>query len=563
MRWGVAGLCERPSVVHESDLIYGRQLRDTISQGRCVRGTVRYPGIGSAAGIEQRCRALHGCCTGQDDGCRCVPGRLNCQRQMPPAFRCTLEAVRIFSKLRGYQPRLPSGGLDAHQRHARLACEIVLDVENRFTRNGLNLAPQVAIHRIAECVLAHVFAHAVSEGVGTYIRLEHGDDCRALVIGNTVEGLSRLLGAHDWLQYGMGRDSSIRTLAALVDARGLQTGVPLRMQCVRGVRLHPPGETLVEPQIVPPCHGDEVPEPLVGHLVADDEKDSLPLALGGCCRIKKKIVLRIEDGAPVFHGAAGYLPGSGNQVELGQRKAHAKIAVVVVKQGDCLLECIGGLARVSALEHHAHVDAVYLPVDALKISDTQKQKIGRHPGCLGEAHEPQAAFHRGDGCDRHVRYGHLVGGGRHGDGENGLESRFIPARQQSARIGRLEVGGQRAALTGWSVVVHRKETDGSLGNRPVIRDRQRVRPGREWGRKSDRRPAQLIVQRDRAARLIIQAHLVERESLGVHHHLSATGRCVAGDLHYPLERQRLCIGDQAQLVASRHERAGQHLTAFG
>src|SRR5471032_1442162 len=99
----------------------------------------------------------------------------------------------------------------------------------------------------------------------------------------------------------MGRDLSIRTLARFEDSRGLQAGVPLRMQCVGGVCLHPPGEALVEPEIVPPCHRDEVSEPLMGHLVADDEKYTLPLALGGCCRIKKKIVLRKEHSAPVFH----------------------------------------------------------------------------------------------------------------------------------------------------------------------------------------------------------------------------------------------------------------------
>ena len=34
-------------------------------------------------------------------------------------------------------------------------------------------------------------------------------------------------------------------------------------------RPHPGSEPFVEPEIVPPRHGDEITEPLVGHLVRD------------------------------------------------------------------------------------------------------------------------------------------------------------------------------------------------------------------------------------------------------------------------------------------------------
>src|ERR1019366_2405847 len=106
-------------------------------------------------------------------------------------------------------------------RHARLAREIVLDVENRLTCNRLYLAPQVAVHGIAKRVLAHVCADAVTEVVGTYIGLKHRDDRRALIVGNTVERLNRLLGADNRLQDRMGRDLSILTLAGFENSRGL------------------------------------------------------------------------------------------------------------------------------------------------------------------------------------------------------------------------------------------------------------------------------------------------------------------------------------------------------
>ena len=45
-------------------------------------------------------------------------------------------------------------------------------------------------------------------------------------------------------------------------------------------RPHPGSESFVEPEIVPPRHGDEITEPLVGHLV----RDHFINALFGCTR---------------------------------------------------------------------------------------------------------------------------------------------------------------------------------------------------------------------------------------------------------------------------------------
>jgi len=65
----------------------------------------------------------------------------------------------------------------------------------------------------------------------------------------------------------------------------LQPQFPLRMEVIDGLVLHPGGETLVEPQIIPPRHGDEITEPLVCHLVRDDHGDVLPITFGREARI--------------------------------------------------------------------------------------------------------------------------------------------------------------------------------------------------------------------------------------------------------------------------------------
>ena len=45
--------------------------------------------------------------------------------------------------------------------------------------------------------------------------------------------------------------------------------MPLREERVHSVRLHPVGKALIEPELLPPLHGYQVPEPHVRQLVRD------------------------------------------------------------------------------------------------------------------------------------------------------------------------------------------------------------------------------------------------------------------------------------------------------
>ena len=72
---------------------------------------------------------------------------------------------------------------------------------------------------------------------------------------------------------------SVGPLAAFENIGRLQAGLPFRMQGIGGVGLHPAGKAFIQPQIVPPSHGDKVAKPLVRHFMGDDQKDELPLEL--------------------------------------------------------------------------------------------------------------------------------------------------------------------------------------------------------------------------------------------------------------------------------------------
>ena len=117
----------------------------------------------------------------------------------------------------------------------------------------------------------------------------------------------------------------------------VEPGLPLRIEMLGRLHLHPGGEALVEPEIVPPAHGDEIAEPLVRDLMGEDAEDAAARGVGARRRVEQQPALEEGDGAPVLHGAAE-AAGHRDQVELGQRIPDAEIVVEVAQQVDRAVE---------------------------------------------------------------------------------------------------------------------------------------------------------------------------------------------------------------------------------
>src|ERR1700722_5529697 len=101
------------------------------------------------------------------------------------------------------------------------------------------------------------------------------------------------------------------------------------MEVVGGVGLHPAGEAFVEPEVVPPSHGDQVAEPLMRHFMGNHLKHQLAVTFGGTLGIKEKMLLRIEDRTPILHRSAADLSGCGDKIKFGKRKMDAEIGIVI------------------------------------------------------------------------------------------------------------------------------------------------------------------------------------------------------------------------------------------
>src|SRR5215469_13890321 len=79
--------------------------------------------------------------------------------------------------------------------------------------------------------------------------------------------------------------------------------VPLRFPGLDWLALHPGSEALVEPDVVPPFHGDEIAEPLMSHLMCDDAGDRLFQIDGALLLINQQNHFAEGDAAGILHGS--------------------------------------------------------------------------------------------------------------------------------------------------------------------------------------------------------------------------------------------------------------------
>ncbi|MDQ0830998.1 hypothetical protein QF032_002842 [Streptomyces achromogenes] len=152
-------------------------------------------------------------------------------------------------------------------------------------RVPLEVAAGALHERVLTDVGHQLLEHAGALGVGDAVEVELGVLKVADVGGDRVRGgqLVRAVGPG---------------LAAVGEG---DPGVGEARRADAGEGAHEVGEGLLQPQVVPPHHGDEVAEPHVGHLVQDDVR---PRLVGGLRHLPPEDVLLAEGHqARVLHRA--------------------------------------------------------------------------------------------------------------------------------------------------------------------------------------------------------------------------------------------------------------------
>ena len=185
----------------------------------------------------------------------------------------------------------------ADEREAGLIDPVAGDGADAGAGGLLEGAEEIVGGGVALAVVADVLAHTGAEDGRPDVLLQHEQDGSALLVSDGVKHLAGLGGALDGRVDGASGGKGVGIEGGGLLLLEVDPDVPIGAPVGDRAELDPGGEGLVEPEIVPPLHGDEVAEPLVGDLVRDDEGDTLLGSDRGGGGIAEQGGLAEEDGA--------------------------------------------------------------------------------------------------------------------------------------------------------------------------------------------------------------------------------------------------------------------------
>ncbi len=308
-------------------------------------------------------------------------------------------------------------------------------------------AEQVAEPGVAPGVALEVGLHALEEGVLADVGHQLLEHRGALGVGDAVEvdldvlqvvdvGHDRVGGGQLVLPVGPGLHlvgeggPGVRPLGA--GGLGLADG------------LGEGRERLVQPEVVPPLHGDEVAEPHVGELVQDRRGAGLVRGVGDLGA--EHVLVAQGDGARVLHRAGVELRDE-QLVVLRERVGEVELLLEVV---EALLGDREDGLRVQELaqrgpavdaERHLLLAVLVAVEDADVRAGDQRGDVAGDPAGGLELPDPGVTVAdrlRG----RRVGDHDPAGGGGHGERERGLQVGLFEAGEDAAGVRHLELGVQ-------------------------------------------------------------------------------------------------------------------------
>ncbi len=173
-----------------------------------------------------------------------------------------------------------------------------------------------------------VFGKRLPEGLRPEGCFEHPQKRAPLGVADGIEDLVDLSGIPHRHLDGMGLCQRIH-LEGLVSILALKElpHAPLREERIHRLDLHPGGKAFIQPKVIPPGHGHQVTEPLMGHFMGHHHSHALKVPGRGPFMGGEEGRLPEGHGPPVFHGASGKV-GDGQQIQLGQGIRGAEVVVI-------------------------------------------------------------------------------------------------------------------------------------------------------------------------------------------------------------------------------------------
>ena len=277
---------QRKRIVLNPQAVRGgqRPVSDQRGQPFAVSVRIVHPVESGLVGIDLEpvglCRRIHlHCARGCADQVRRDRSPVGChgQRNRPDLLLVvsgvlTQYRVEDETLLSDFQRQTAIGVGRRHIQHrvARLAGPAAHDGIHRLPRGFLQRRPQVRRPRVLVGMPSQIHVQAGTKHAGREEVLKHPQHRSALAVTDRVKQLADLGRVCHFLF------DRVRVLQAVEAERAVSVHVhelrphrPFGEQPVHRLGAYPRGETLVEPQVVPPVHGHQVAEPHVRHLVCD------------------------------------------------------------------------------------------------------------------------------------------------------------------------------------------------------------------------------------------------------------------------------------------------------
>ena len=366
-----------------------------------------------------------------------------------------------------------------------------------------------------------------------------------------------------------GRNERVHLERGAPRARELVPDLPVRAVGVDGEQRHERRERLVQPQAVPPAHGDQVAEPHVRELMGHGLGDVELLAVRRRGGIDEQRGLAVGDAAQVLHGALR---------EVGQRDVvdllvRVRDAVVVGEPRERVRADLQRERRERMLARHvgdprghpAGVDGL----GQLQVTHDERHEVRGHGHRVRE-HDPHPAVVEGGPFDlRTVRQRRQIGGDDQRHAEDRLQVGLVPRRERPSSVGGLEVGGgdDLGAVVG-ALVRRPVEPDQLVVQLAAEVEVQRPLPRRRITVQRQVCPLGVGVEPDRIdldppAVSRLQGATNDLEIDGVEDDLRDRLGDRDGDVLAARERTRRQVRRQHQLVATGRDGSRQAVTSFG
>mmetsp|Transcript_16955 Transcript_16955/g.53839 ORF Transcript_16955/g.53839 Transcript_16955/m.53839 type:complete len:316 (+) Transcript_16955:2161-3108(+) len=227
--------------------------------------------------------------------------------------------------------------------------------------------------------------------------------------------------------------------------RELRPHVPRGEDVIRREIRYPRREALVEPEVGPPLHGDQVAKPLVRELVGHGHTHVLFVSGRGVGIVHQQRGGPVRHEPVILHGPRREV-GHCHHVDLGERVWRLEVLGEEWQRFDGNIQGEASLLRLSHLRVHAHLDPLGGEVlDEIELPDNYRYEVRGHhrSGLEGDSLVGSVNHLMFDG---HVPERDAVRGHDHGDVEGCLECGLVPAREATPGVCRLELSDRHRTL---------------------------------------------------------------------------------------------------------------------